>query len=354
MFLAMFDVSVEDFLSPRPTSVPPRPEAWFPCLNPLCPRQGDLVIRESEVKRGQDGKLRIYLCPHCGHRSSRLPGGLIVYHVSSYGHLWEQKLRALWSSKSKSLGAIAAELKSTFNTVRCHAAKLQLPFPRHGPRRPAGVGFLKKFATRVAPHNEKPRSCASFVVGRRARWLALREENPLASRTELCRLSPHLYYWLRTHDRDWYQEHSPERRFPRRTKPDWSVRDKDLERRVTTAADRIKRRPGNPRRVTVAAIAYELGLRGNLYSRLKRLPLTALALGANIESTEQFALRRIRQAVDTCFIQDQRATRCDLTRVARIHPGLYKKASIRRAIIDAIDELDIRVNTARLSVSHGA
>jgi hypothetical protein len=77
----------------------------------------------------------------------------------------------------------------------------------------------------------------------------------------------------------------------------------------------------------------------------EQLPRTRLALAALVETTEQFALRRIRWAADQFSSQQLKPNRWELMRVAGIGPSTRDIPSVERAITEAKARLDSGENT---------
>jgi hypothetical protein len=127
---------------------------------------------------------------------------------------------------------------------------------------------------------------------------------------------------------------------PKNNRVDWKVRDTELQERVVAIAGSIKSRSAPLRRVTVRAIGIELGNPTILQVYKEQLPRTQLALAALIETTEQFALRRVQWAADQFISQHLKPNRWELMRVAGIGPSTRDIPSVDRAITEAKARLD--------------
>jgi hypothetical protein len=339
--MAALNVSAEEFFTHLLTrSARQLRETRFRCLNPVCPRYSALVIAGFDIKRTNYGFARIFECPHCAHRSSRPLDGQSVIRVVSFGELWMQKLKSLWADGSRSLENISEELNADPRSITKYAAKLGLEFPRRGPTRPT---------KRPELHTPKPAALALTVMDKRKQWHQLRRNNVGAGISELRRMAPVLYCWLYRHDREWFRENSPAHlafAFQGRG-VDWKARDEDLAARVVSAALELKRNPDRRRRVTTRSIGQALKLAPFLRMHLCKLPRTKLALEAQVESTEEFALFRIRRATESFAVNHTRATRSDIMRAAGIVGSTaYRIPSVRRASIEAKASLDHSLNHA--------
>ena len=93
---------------------------------------------------------------------------------------------------------------------------------------------------------------------------------------------------------------------------------------------------------------------GPLLQKYKyKLPRTKLALEAQVESTELFALLRIRRTVDSFVTNRTRATRSDILRAAGIAGSTANQIpSVRQEIIEAKESLDQCLNEGLLSIPH--
>jgi hypothetical protein len=343
--MAMLNVPAQEFFTPLlPESVRQPRQTHFPCLNATCPQYDELVISNFESKHTNYGVAHIFECSRCGHRSSRDRDGRSVIRVVSFGELWMRQLAVLWEDVSRSVENISAALQADSRSVKKYAAKLGLEFPRRGPRRRTNRPHLQ-VAKRLPP--------ASMVVNKREAWCQLREHNPSATISELHQLASALYTWLYRNDRQWFSEHSPAHRplAHQNNGVDWQARDEKLVEHVGSTAAALKRDPNRRRRVTVRSIALKLGLHPFLNTYKRKLPRTKLALEANIESTEQFALLRIRRAVDTFVTNRTRATRSDILRAAGIAGSTANQIfSVRQAIIEAKESLDHCLESNLLSI----
>lgn len=243
-------------------------------------------------------------------------------------------MRALWSDKSLSLRNIADQLGADVNTIRRRAAKFDLMFPRPGPR-----------ITKKKPYFGKPQKPKYTIEERRAEWTTLRANNPKLSRQELRKLKNNLYTWLVRHDKEWFQKNAPTRR------PtcvggyfvvDWSSRDEKLAVDVVNAAQMIKNLPGRARRVSISGLARELSSASQLFLRIDKLPLTRDALKSVVENREQFALRRLRRAIDRFASTGGLPTQTDLANAAGI-----SYATTFPAVRSAIDAGLLEIESTR-------
>jgi hypothetical protein len=129
--------------------------------------------------------------------------------------------------------------------------------------------------------------------------LSALEENPQIDLPTLKAKLGTDYNWLRENDYSWVSARMPPRRRhePKRFKADWEARDV---------------------RVSARAIGIDTGRPCLVLSNDARLPLTNRALMEVAESSEAWAIRRIRWAVDCYRREGVCATRTDVLTRARV------------------------------------
>jgi hypothetical protein len=310
-----FFISMRD----RPRAGASKPEPFgqgpWPCLNPVCADYRRPKIREAKVRESWklDGVPVVTVSCECGFTYARKgpdssPKARFRFDwIDAYGAAWEAALKGWWEDTSLSIHRMAPLLGVAHTTVKYHAIRLGLKFPRLGP----GPKVMRMNPVILeAVRRDQERQSSNVIVKlrevKRKEWLEAVRQNPGANRTRLqSKVAPQVYSWLRTHDSDWLREHMPppfKRTKSAREIVDWKGRDITLETEVREAAERLKRAEGKPVQVTVTAIARELDRNELLLKRkhLAKLPLARLTLDEVAEMRPQFALRRLRWAVD-CF-----------------------------------------------------
>jgi hypothetical protein len=75
---------------------------------------------------------------------------------------------------------------------------------------------------------------------------------------------------------------------------DWKSIDLELAAAIKATAKRIRETPGRPIRISLTAIAKEVGHKAWLEHKLHKLPLTSKALDDCLESMEGFLTRRVK------------------------------------------------------------
>jgi hypothetical protein len=333
LVMAMLGVSAEEFfgrLSVKAGEISDQPR--FPCLNLVCPQFRKNVISGFETKSERKGPAHMFACPECGHISSRSTDGLAILRVVKFGDLWEQHLKTGWDDESQSLRKVADELGADSRSLLRCALKLKLKFPRRGPTRLTAIPRYIRFTKRV--------SADSARDGKRAAWVRLRNSHPNAGISELHRLNSALYTWLYRHDRYWLNLNSPVHREikPQNNRVDWRARDKELVDKVIAAAIRIKNEPKCSRRVTVRSIGIELGVQTLLQIHKDKLPRTKEALETHVESSEQFALRRIKYATSSLKVGGGLMTKSAIERCTNLGEKARQMPAVQRAIAKALND----------------
>jgi hypothetical protein len=314
LLIRLFGYSAEAFFnrlqeirsSPLRSTPPPFGFGPWPCLNPATDHFQQLVIEACQVISHVERNIPvgIFKCD-CGFIYARngpdaAPEDRFkISRVKAYGLVWEEALKQMWNDASISIPQISRRLNITKSVVKYRAYCLNLTFPRAGPRRsaPGHKGIQKAVKkTQAARRN--------MLADNRARWLAVREEHPDATRTELrSTIAPAMYHWLSVHDKEWLHSHLPPSRENAEVsnRVDWESRDARVAEAIGPAALRIKTAAGRPTRVTAWAIILESGESANLLNEpiIKRLPRTAQALKEAVETRDQFTIRRIKWAAES-------------------------------------------------------
>jgi Tn7-like transposition protein D/TniQ len=306
-------------LSVRPRASASKPEPFgrgpWPCLNPVCAEYRKPKIREAKVSENwhPDGVPVLTVSCGCGFTYARRgpdssPEARFRFdRIRAYGAAWESALRKWWKDTSLSIHQLAKRLGVGQNTVKNHAIRLGLKFPRVGPG--PKVTMLDPALQEAVLRKQERRAGgvdAELRKAYREDWREAMQQNPQANRTRLQReIARHVYSWLYTHDKDWLKENMPppfKRTKSAREIVDWQSRDIALEKGVREAAERLKRMAGKPVKITVMAIGRELDKKDLLQKdkHLAKLPHTRQALDEVTETRSQFVLRRLKWATG-CF-----------------------------------------------------
>lgn len=319
----------------------------WPCLNKASTHFRRKLIKRSITKYSRDTNIPTgtFSCT-CGFvysikgplAPSSNPGG--HYLVRRYGPIWEEALRRLWENTSISINKIAADLGTGWNTVRYHAQRLRLRFPRYSCGR----------VVRVNPVIQKRLISAETVKLNkikiyREKWLLGLAEHPGALRWHLKQhILPGVYCWLYKHDREWLQSNlpAPHKRVGSARPVEWGQRDVEIAAQVKIIGQQLKNAEGRPARVTRKAIIRLLPRPSWVDSKsLSKLPLTAQALTEVVETHFDFAVRRVWW-IASCLAQEN---------VAPSRPALLYRTGISSNIL-AFPEVRAAVNAAYHFLRH--
>ena len=145
-------------------------------------------------------------------------GGAASKKETKQKQIDQNLLARLWECGQISLREISRRLRVDPMTVKRHAARAGLRFPREGVR-----------PTRKRP--PEPRERLKRLLFHRRRWeMALAEPEPQGLRKRL----PSTYSYLFRFDREWLDRHRPPRPEPKPRKPrvDWQARDRELAEKI--------------------------------------------------------------------------------------------------------------------------
>lgn len=209
--------------------------------------------------------------------------------------LWDKRLRELVSLKL-SIREIASILGSTTKTVRKRIDELEIePFWINN----GGGKYINIKYKDTSEFKEKRKSF-------REKWLELLQQNPELSSNKLREKSQGLHRWLTKYDIDWLRENS---RKGKRTNNviDWDKRDIELLEEVKQVVSNMK--CGKPERISWTTIGNKLGIGGWLSKKKDKLPLTKDYIESEIETVEEFHIRRIKWAIAELEMEGQQITK---------------------------------------------
>jgi hypothetical protein len=330
LLLRAFEISLAEFLEPRKIHSPApqleRTQGNWPCFNKVCDHYGQTGTISVESRYIDEGVARVVVkCRDCEFTYLVMDDDVQITRpdrVVDYGFRWKESLMDLWSNSVVSLRTMGQKLGVDPGTVKYQAKRLNLVFPRQGPRL---VGDKGIYVCRPAS--------GKTVASQRAAWGLLRAENPSSGAKQLRSFSPALYAWLYRRDHVWFATNQPPLKKPAPVKDqvDWASRDERLVGKIATIAARLRLCQEKPRRITITAIGRMLGKQSLFESALRKLPLTRSVIESVIESREAFAVRRVHMAAVVLRLQGE-FPRWKLVRAAGLHPRLERNASVQTAL----------------------
>jgi len=330
------------------TKFQPFGEPPWPCLNRASDHFGQLQISECRLTYNHQQKSRkpvgTFYCS-CGFVYSRTGPDYTeldrfrIDKLKCYGSVWEAALTQFWLDESLSVPEIARRLGVSFDTVKRHAAKLNLPLTRPGSQfKPLSE------AQKLQPNPIEMASSTLEIY--RQEWMEVRTNYPETSRKMLRFKFNRLYVWLEQYDAEWFEAHLPPR-FCRvgispiqSVRVDWLSRDLQLAAQVRESANRLLHTTGHPIRITRTTIGKDIGQRTLIQKEIHKLPLTASALVEVVETHLEYAIRRLEWATQ-CFLQEKiYPKRWQLLQRASLKPNTVALPLVQQAIEAALASLE--------------
>lgn len=236
-------------------------------------------------------------------------------NIDAYQELWDQRLIELTQS-GLSIREISDILKSSTKTIRKAIDRLEIE------------EFWKFNGGGKYLHN-KFTDTEEFRMKRerlREKWLELHAQYPDKSSSQIRKNNDGVYAWLKRYDSEWMEEKY------RRIKTvvntvDWDKRDAELLPKVKEVIKEMKE--GKPERITWSTIGGKLGISGWLSKRKEKLPLTKAYIESELESLEEFHIRKIKWGIEELERQGKEMTLWNLAETAGVKPrymeGIYKE-----------------------------
>lgn len=327
----------------------------WPCLNHAAshfrkPTITECRINDCLVKKRHGKPMATFSC-ECGFIYNRVgPDDLAqdrfqISSVQSYGPVWEQSLKDLWSDTNIPLKEVGQRLGVGDLTVIRHAIRLGLSMNTSGTRQAKGYDRYRSYRKTIQEARTHYRS----------EWLAVRKANPKARRKQLIAIASFLYLWLRKNDSEWIEKQLPHIIKPnRRIKYiDWKNEDRKLAVALKAAAQKIKNRPGHPLRASITAITKEIGHRAWIERRLADLPLTAKAIQLHIESLEAYSIRKVIFAEQLFHREGLSPTRHQLMTRAVVRNKTGRTPAVQSAIDTSLERLGKQISASRKRIING-
>ncbi|WP_457945399.1 TnsD family Tn7-like transposition protein [Caproiciproducens sp. LBM24188] len=227
-------------------------------------------------------------------------------NIDTYQELWDQRLIELAQS-GLSIREIAEVLKSSTKTIRKSINRLGIePFWKFN----GGGKYLHKKYT----------DTDEFKIKRekfRKKWLQLHAQYADISSNQIRRKNDGLYTWLKKYDSEWLEQNY--RRIKTNVNSvDWAKRDAELLPQVKEVVKEMKE--GKPERITWTTIGSKLGISGWLSKKKEKLPLVKAYIDSEVESLEEFQIRKIKWAIEELERQGKEMTLWNLAETAGVKP----------------------------------
>ena len=292
------------------------------CINHLCSAIGKpMSFAKTFHSREFTEPVDVFTCNTCGCELAHCASSKEKEWIRNRGQVWQAKLRELWNDHTVSLRRIAVELRVDAHTVKRHALKAGLHFPRHGKRKTTMRGLFQK--------NARP------VAGLRKRWLTARERHPDFGVKALRAKHPALYASLFRLDHEWLMANRPLQVKVVRNRIDWQKRDEQVSARIVEVARRLK---DSKRRASATALLREAGAM-KWQSKLDKLPKCRAMLARLAESQSGFACRRVTQVAGAHLNAGVCLPEWELHQRAGLRPPVIRLPAVRQALDDAMHDL---------------
>lgn len=317
----------QDFASHSPFGSGP-----WPCLNPVCIQHFQPCILEitTEFTRYVDGRITgIFTCPVCNFSYKRRGPDMTEddhFHytrILDYGPVWKNKLSELWRDPLMSVNKMAPVLGVSRQTITYQVQKL---------------GFLDNNPLPDKRRNTPP--SIEYIQECRNQWLSIRKEYPFTPIKHLKKIVPLGFYnILRRYDKDWLSEHSDDIKEPEKTQSsDLSSLDMKLVQQLISVSNELK--SNRKQRLSKSALLKRLSNEDAKLVENGSLPLSNVKLHEVIETTEEFAIRRIKIIIEECIEQGVHLTRSKLISRAGVKAWIGKSKKVEQSISEGLCELD--------------
>jgi len=293
------------------------------CMNPVCSlfqkpyRKQTRIFIDKKAKR-EKAQLTCLTCDQTIERDLEDHSIPVRFRIIDRGLAWENELKALWTTPAVSLRFIGVRLGAESLTVKRHAKKLGLSFPRIGKR-----------ASNVIPASPKPRPEITEEErnSRRTTWLTAVETEGTTSKAR--KTSGAAYAWLNRHDKGWLVENCPQALKPnvsQAERVDWAEREKEYLRKLDDAFLKITHRYPT-QFCTATAMLIEIRAI-KLIGYLDKMPLLQARLQELAEHRVGYAIRRIEM---TKKRMPAGYTKSDLIAAVGLKSDLFRFAAIQNS-----------------------
>lgn len=346
LLLKFLDIEVKQvftaFVEFKPFGSPP-----YPCLNKVATHYKELTINTCKISDNtvKGKKIRrpvaMFEC-NCGFTYQRTGpdenyDDLFRYtKVRDYGKYWETEISVHWRNLNLSLSEIARRFGTTTLLVARHAIRLNLPMNTEGTRSLTGYIRNRNPITYLSEKTQKSRN----------QWLKIIEKYPASSRQKLEKKVTTLYLWLQRNDSEWFNAHLPEQVTINRKIDllDWTKIDVDLACKIQTVCDAIRSESKKLTRVSITEIIKRVGYKKWIDKRHQKLPKTTHLINEQLETIEDFMIRKLAPA-ERYFIMRRRVPKREqLIRRAIINNSTtHNSPKVQREINNSLNRIESTV-----------
>lgn len=133
----------------------------------------------------------------------------------------------------------------------------------------------------------------------RLKWNKLMKEFKNESKTQIRKRDISTYTWLYKYDNEWLKKNSPTKKIGSRKEKliDWNKRDEEILEEAKKVIKELEETLEKPKRITLTLIGKLINRETLIGRHLSKLPKTKEFIENNLESLEQFQVRRIKWAI---------------------------------------------------------
>lgn len=237
--------------------------------------------------------------------------------IKSFDYTWENKLKALLSSRKYGVREISREMGCDAKTAIKYAQKLGLL---------ASLDTQYKGEVKV----KSKELCTAVDDIYKAAVINFIRDNKNYTRKQVRSSLKKEYIWLYRHDKAWLMTNLPES-IPRGKRnqgkgytADWNKRDIELLELIRKQRDKLLQGEVSVR-ITKSSIGEAIGQLAALEKNIKKLPKTEKYLMEITETVEQFRLRRCKKIIDKKLQMEEAIKMWELQREAGIRTEAFEK-----------------------------
>jgi len=254
----------------------------------------------------------------------------------AFGGVWTSALKEMWGDSDVSLRLMSRRLGVDPSTTKRQATLAKLVFPRNAPR----SDLMRQTLMNKPFVRETPTT--NLVEYHQETWRSLMSNNTEVGTSQLRRLAPATYAWLRRNDPGWLKTNVPARlaRIAPPERVNWQLRDRQLAQDALSACIYLQNVQGPPARISVARIARRMGQTALIQKHLERLPKTAQVLAVSADTRESFAVRRVNYMVQRYTYEGVVPKRWQLIRRAGLRAEIEATEPVEEAIQTGMEALE--------------
>ncbi len=271
----------------------------WPCLNLAADHYKKDVVEDIEITA--DYKTRVpvgtFRCS-CGFVYSRKgpdkksEDRYKAGTIKEFGHVWNEKLKALLSENDLSIRSAAKEMRCDPKTIVKYDRLL-------------GINRFESSNMNEKIYEKQPKQTDDGELAERYKKAILdaKNQNSGITRTELKSICKKEYSYLYRKDRKWLFENMPERKsvdeidFKSDKRVDWEQRDEEILELLKQEYNRITQNP-EYERLTISLLGRRLNVKSILEKKLDKIPKSKKFLNSILESVEEYQIRRVKTIID--------------------------------------------------------